>query len=96
MYERIANLVDNGAIQLCLSTSDNEVYLFIERLGQVTHHPWEPVKDRFHRHHPQLEHNILQVAAHTRHVLNRLRQFGALHFTRKLLKSNTIDKQLAE
>ncbi|MNG27009.1 hypothetical protein D3C84_1120690 [compost metagenome] len=54
MNERIADFIDHGTIKLRFGSRYDEIDFFVQLLGDVPHHPREPVKYRFNRHHPKL------------------------------------------
>ena len=94
VHDRIADLVDNGTIQLGLLTLDREVDLLAEFLGYVAHHSGEAVEHRTDRDHADLHNNILQIARHTVHLLKRLHEIAHAMCLADLLEADFIDNQL--
>ena len=96
MHQRIADLIYNGTIELCLFTLYCKVDFFIEFLCYVANHSWETVEHGAYRNHTYLHDYGLQISRHAIHLLKRLCQFRKAMRLTYLFQANLIDYQFTD
>ena len=94
VHDRIPDLIDNGAVKLCLLALDGEVDLLPQFLGHIAHHTRESVEHSTDRNHTDLHNNVLQVARHAVHLLERLHKIAHAMRLSDLFKTHLVDDQL--
>ena len=95
MHQWIANLVDNGTVQLRVLALDSQVDILVQLLGQVADHAREAVEYLAYRHHADLHYYGLQVGSHPVHLLQRLCQLRQAMSHADLLQADLVGNQLA-
>ena len=95
MHDRIADLVDNGTVKLCLLALDGEVDLLAQFLRYVAHHARETVEHGTDRNHANLHDDVLQIARHAIHLFEGLHEITHAMRLPDLFKAHLVDNQLA-
>ena len=72
VHERVAERVDDGAVELGVLAGEHQLDLLAELRGEVADEPREAQEDRLDRDHPHLHHHRLQRLRAARQVLHRL------------------------
>src|SRR5882757_10484200 len=98
VYERIANLFEDGFVELRLLTCELQLDLFAQALREIAHHPWEAAEYHVDGQHAYAHYAFLQLA----HVAFELREAraellggGAFELGAKLTQHRLGDDELA-
>ncbi len=72
VLQGVADLVNNGPVQLGLFTGHDQVHGLVQLPGQVTNHTREFVDRRLDRNHSNLHYRFVKVGGYTLKVFNLL------------------------
>ena len=95
VHERVAERVDDGAVELGVLADELQLDLLAELGREVAHQPREAQEDGLDRDHPDLHDHRLQRLRGARQVLHRLREAGHVGAGGERLDLRPVQHQLA-
>ena len=95
VHNRIANLVDNRAVEFGVLAFDCQVDFLIEFFGNVANHARETVKDLADGNHADFHNDILKVGSNPVHLFKCFSKFRKSVSLSDLFKTNFIDDKLS-
>ena len=95
VHERVADRVDDGAVELGVLADELELDLLAELAREVADEPREAQEDGLHGDHADLHDDRLQGVRAAREVLHGLREAGHLGLGGEDLDLGALDDQLA-
>jgi hypothetical protein len=96
--QRIGERFDHAFVDPDIAAFEHQVDRFPVLLREIANHPRQPVENRVHRHHPQLERRLMQAAKHAGEQflaegLEYREEFAALLARQTLAKAAGAGKQ---
>ena len=95
VHNRVADFVDDRAVEFGVLAFDCQIDFFVEFLGYVANHAREAVKDLADGNHADLHDDVLKIGRHSVHLLQSFRELGKSVRLPDLFEANFIYDQLA-